>query len=71
MQRPYLLDMSLEIVKGLKKENNEIGKMYYPLCPMDEKGERVYVLAGYSDQFLHPYILNVATLDIEMIKMEK
>lgn len=42
--RPYIIDLALDLDKK-KTFNNEFGKVYYPICPIDDKS--FYVFGGY------------------------
>jgi len=61
--------MTMELHKN--KLNTKLGKVYYPLSPLDDKGEKFYVLQGYQDAFLKPYILNTLTYELEKVQCEQ
>lgn len=44
LKRPYIFDITLEL-DPKKKNNVEIGKVYYPICSVDDK--RAYIFSGY------------------------
>ena len=70
LSRAFIVDFSLEIFrlgrdKGDTLLNAKIGKIYYPMCQIDQR--RYYIFSGYSDNFLQPYILDTKTFKLERV----
>ena len=72
IKRAHIVDLTLELQRGSSSEltiHKKVGKLLHPLVPIDQR--RVYLFAGYSDELLHPFVLDLKALSLDRVRLQK